>query len=53
LNTAAQYIVNQNEASQDEKCSAQFLKATVQPDGSFVIQTASGSKRSYAARKKQ
>lgn len=47
LNTAPQFIANA-----DEKCSARFLYAAVQPDGSFVIQTAAGSKRSYAPRKR-
>jgi competence protein ComEC len=48
LNTQPQYVANA-----EEKCSAQFLKATVQPDGSFMIETSGGSKRSYAPRKKK
>lgn len=46
LNTKPQYVANA-----DEKCSAQFLKATVQSNGSFVIETSGGSKQSYAPRK--
>jgi competence protein ComEC len=47
LNTSPQFIANA-----DEKCSAQFLKAVAQPDGSFTIQAGdTGQKRSYVPRK--